>query len=319
MRIAIVTTSYPRRPGDAAGHFVEAEARALVSQGHEVTVLCPGRVSWRTGNPEVRWLPDAGLFGWPGAIERLREVPSRAVGLPLFASTAAVELARGSFDRVIAHWLVPSGFPIALASRAELEVVAHGSDVRLLSVLPRWLRRAVVLSLRARGARFRFVSTELRERLRADTGLSVPARVEPSPIETSGVPDRARARRRIGLPPDARLVVVVSRLVPSKRVDVALGAATLLPHAELVVVGDGPERRALEQRHPEVRFLGHLSRNDALVWISAADVLLSASRQEGAPTVVREARALGVPVVAAPAGDLSAWAESDADLLVVAG
>ena len=32
------------------------------------------------------------------------------------------------------------------------------------------------------------------------------------------------------------------------------------------------------------------------------------------PTVIREARALGIPVVAAPCGDLAEWARSDADL-----
>ncbi|HVY44240.1 MAG TPA: glycosyltransferase, partial [Minicystis sp.] len=46
-------------------------------------------------------------------------------------------------------------------------------------------------------------------------------------------------------------------------------------------------------------------------WVAAADVLLHASAVEGAPTVVREARALGVRVVACPAGDLAAWAAAD--------
>ena len=54
-----------------------------------------------------------------------------------------------------------------------------------------------------------------------------------------------------------------------------------------------------------------------LRWIAAADVLVSASAHEGAPSVVREARALGVPVVAVSAGDLAQWAERDAGLLLV--
>jgi teichuronic acid biosynthesis glycosyltransferase TuaC len=51
--------------------------------------------------------------------------------------------------------------------------------------------------------------------------------------------------------------------------------------------------------------------------MSAADLLLSASRHEGAPTVVREARALGTPVVATDAGDLRAWAAADAGIWLV--
>ena len=56
---------------------------------------------------------------------------------------------------------------------------------------------------------------------------------------------------------------------------------------------------------------------EALTWIAAADVLLSASRSEGAPSVVREARALGVPVAAARVGDLPAWAQADAGLFLI--
>ena len=47
------------------------------------------------------------------------------------------------------------------------------------------------------------------------------------------------------------------------------------------------------------------------MWIRASDLVVSASREEGAPTVVREARALGTPVVTTAAGDLVKWAELD--------
>jgi len=44
--------------------------------------------------------------------------------------------------------------------------------------------------------------------------------------------------------------------------------------------------------------------------------VLHTSRTEGAPTVVREARALGVPVVACLAGDLEAWAANDPGIAI---
>jgi len=40
---------------------------------------------------------------------------------------------------------------------------------------------------------------------------------------------------------------------------------------------------------------------------------------EAAPTVIREARALGVPVIACDAGDVAAWAADDAGIRVVEG
>ncbi|HEX6765805.1 MAG TPA: glycosyltransferase, partial [Polyangiaceae bacterium] len=87
--------------------------------------------------------------------------------------------------------------------------------------------------------------------------------------------------------------------------------------ASVVVVGDGPERATLERDFPHARFVGLLGRERALLWLAAADALLVASRDEGAPSVVREARALGTPVVALEAGDLREWQRSDPGLFVV--
>jgi glycosyltransferase involved in cell wall biosynthesis len=220
---------------------------------------------------------------------------------------------------VIAHWIVPCAWPAALGSAAPLEIVAHGSDVRLLGALPRRLRVSIVGSLLARDARFRFVSGELRQRLAESTGFAQlnDSAVEPAALDLSDAPDREAARRALAIAADARVVTIVSRLVASKRTEVALSAATLLPKSVVLVVGDGPELSRLRERYPGARFLGQKPRPAALACIAAADVVLSASRDEGAPTVVREARALGVPVVAVSAGDLDEWARDDASLFVV--
>jgi glycosyltransferase involved in cell wall biosynthesis len=319
MKIAIITTSFPAHAGDAAGHFVETEARALAKAGHDVTVIAPGKGS-SVQAPSVHWLPDGGSFGWPGALSRLRKSPSRVFGVLRFIVAARKRLDElGPFDRVLSHWIVPGAWPIAVGSSAPLEVVAHGSDVALLLLLPRPIRAWIVGSLLERGAQFRFVSAELRDRLtRATTPvLAAQSRVEPCAIDVSAAPERFAARRRLGVRRHERLVVIASRLIPEKRVHAALGAATLLDGTHVVVVGDGPERAELEQSYPSARFVGQRPRPETLAWIAAADLVIAASRSEGAPTVVREARALGVPVVAAPAGDLPAWAERDRGITVV--
>jgi hypothetical protein len=71
------------------------------------------------------------------------------------------------------------------------------------------------------------------------------------------------------------------------------------------------------RRFPRARFVGHLERPLALAYLAAANVLVSASRQEGAPTTVREARALGTDVVSVAAGDLELWAHRDPGLHIV--
>ena len=107
----------------------------------------------------------------------------------------------------------------------------------------------------------------------------------------------AEKRARIGAP----FAVCVARLVASKRVEAAIAWARGrgLP---LVVVGDGPERAALERAARagggRVVFVGRTSRDEALAWIAASVEVVQASRAEGASTVVREAEMLGVRVAA---------------------
>ena len=323
MRVAVLTTSYPAFAGDPAGHFVATEASNLASLGHQVTVLAPAPAcpDPLARHPvDVVALPHSGLLGWPGAVARARVRPYRALGAPVFVAAAARALVRsGPYDRVIAHWIVPCGWPAAVASRAALEIVAHGSDVRLIAALPRPLRKSIVGSLLSRNARFRFVSRELRQTLAESTGFSelLDSTVEPAALDFTEAPTREAARQALGILPDTRVVTIVSRLLPSKRVAVALSAATLLPKTDVLVVGDGPELATLREGYPAARFLGRQPRPVALACIAAADLVLSASRDEGAPTVVREARTLGVPVVAVSAGDLPEWARHDPSLLLV--
>lgn len=329
-RVVVVTTSFPRSEGDAAGHFVLAEVRALQRAGADVLVLAAGDSSYAPIDCRVRFLGGGELFTWPGVLPRLRENPGRALHALRFvreARRALVEL--GKIDRIVAHWLVPSAFPIAVprartGKRPRLQVTAHGSDVRVLLRLPERLRRGILTMLFDERAELRFVSQALRTELLERTELPrhvalwlERAVVAPAAIELPASLNRTSARETLRLDDAMRLVVIAGRLVPEKRIDVALRAAELVPRAVVVVMGSGPEFERLRAEFPDVRFLGQVPRGDALTWLAAADVLVNASLEEGAPTVVREARALGVPVVARPCGDLTLWADTDDDLWLV--
>lgn len=325
-RIAIVSTSYPASAEDPSGHFVATEARELARAGHVVTVFTGGVAQAARddhANPRVVRVWDGGATGWPGVVARLKERPVRGLGLVAWGLGVRRQLARlGPFERVIGHFLLPTGFPVLFGANwagAELTLVAHGSDARLLAQLPAALGRRLVRSL-CMNARVRCVSRELCCLLQqiAEEPLEGRLSVAPAPIDVSTAPTQSEARARLGVSDDARLVVIVSRLIASKRIDDALAAVALLSGAVVVVVGDGPELARLRSAHPEARFVGRVARAHALTWISAADAVLSASRLEGAPSAVREARALGVPVVASEAGDLAEWAERDPKLWVVA-
>lgn len=311
MRIVVVTTSYPLFEGDPSGHFVRSEVLELLNAGHEVTVLAPHpRPHQLSGPPRVCFMPGGSAFGWPGARSRIAAWPPRAAWVGVFVLACCRYLARHPCDLVIAHWLLPSGIPIASSTATPSEIVVHGSDARWLCTWPRWLRSLVFRQLRRQGSRLRFVSQQLRDELLGalDAPLDLPTTVRPCVLHTKAA-DRTSARAALGVEPEARLALVVGRLLASKRIDLALSAD--MPAHQWVVIGDGPEAARLRSRHSGVRFLGRLPHDLTLLWLSAADVLVSASLLEGSPTVVREARQLGTRVLAAPAGDLVDWAAHD--------
>lgn len=117
--------------------------------------------------------------------------------------------------------------------------------------------------------------------------------------------DRAAARELLGVDPGAVLVVCVGRLAEQKGQDVLLDAwpdvVMARDGAELVLVGDGPQRDVLVDRAQAlsgVRFAGAHDRAGALAWLRAADVVVVPSRYEGMALVPLEAAALGARVVA---------------------
>jgi glycosyltransferase involved in cell wall biosynthesis len=266
-------------------------------------------------------------FGFPGFLERAQSSPWHATGALQFVAGAIGWLGRAPAPaRLIAHFLLPCAVPIAtrgLGKRvAALEVVVHGSDARLFAQLPLgrgWIAKELVRSR----AQLRFVSSELRDLVlgclpsRERDALRPVSRIEPCAIDMPEALSRARARELLGIAPDTAVAVIVARLIAGKRVHIALEACERVEALRAIVVGEGPELGRLMRRFPRATFVGQVERPLALSYLAAADALVSASLHEGAPTVVREARALGTPVVCLAAGDVARWAESDAGIHVV--
>ncbi|SCK55984.1 Glycosyltransferase involved in cell wall bisynthesis [Streptomyces sp. WMMB 714] len=123
--------------------------------------------------------------------------------------------------------------------------------------------------------------------------------------ETARAACRAALPLLRALPEDAPLVVCVGRLCPQKGQKSLLKAwadvTAQVPGAWLVLVGDGPDRAALEARAPrQVLFAGA---SDAVGrWYAAADVTVLPSRWEGMALTPLEAMACGRPVVVTDVG-----------------
>jgi glycosyltransferase involved in cell wall biosynthesis len=127
------------------------------------------------------------------------------------------------------------------------------------------------------------------------------------------LPSLEEARQRLGWDHDSPVLLFVGALAPHKSIPLLLTVFQSLlqhiPHAKLVLAGDGPMRRQLDievDRHglsERVEFLGY--REDVPLLIVASDLLVLPSTEgEGSPAVIKEAMACRRPVVAASHGGI---------------
>lgn len=326
MRILLVAHGFPRGADDLAGAFLLDLARGQQALGHEIAAVVPhdaglalhdhlGGVEirrFRYGRDEDETLAYRGtmaeqvLRSWSA---RWRFV--RFIG----AMRAAVQRAVREWrpDIVHVHWWFPGGLAI-WPGRLSVPVVvtSHGTDLFLAdrSAPLRSLASRILPSARA----VTVISTPLAERARR---LGVPAdriTVVPMPIRApEGTPADA----------DARVpgrVLFLGRLVARKGAAVAIDAMPALrrrvPHATLRVVGDGPERAALEAQvdrlglRDAVTFVGAIPPSAvATEYASAAAFVMPAitdwkGEQEGFGLVLVEAMRAGLPVVASRSGGI---------------
>lgn len=120
---------------------------------------------------------------------------------------------------------------------------------------------------------------------------------------------RAETRAEEGIAPERVLMLFVGRLVGLKRLDVLLEAfeGIMTEHStlDLVVIGDGPLRGALEdwaRVHPgRLKLLGRQNQECVVAWMRACDFLVLTSDHEQWGLVVNEAMTCGLPVIVSDA------------------
>jgi glycosyltransferase involved in cell wall biosynthesis len=134
-------------------------------------------------------------------------------------------------------------------------------------------------------------------------------------------------RAELGLDDDAVLATFVGRMVAIKRADVLLEAVAAarraVPALVLALVGDGPERPALEERAralglaDAVRFTGY--RRDLPEILGGTDLAVLSSDNEGTPVSLIEAAAAARPLVSTRAGGVADVVPRGAGVLVACG
>ena len=284
------------------------EAQGLMRRGHEVILLCP---------PQARIHAEAPNWGVPVAalpIDRKRPRSLRALMGWLRAGRCDVVITHSSTDSWLAALALRClGRPVPIVRTRHISApVPRGP-------LSRWLY------MRA-AARVVTTGEALKRQLVERNGFSE-SRIEsvPTGIDAGRFRpgERKASRARFGLPQDRILVGIVATLRSWKGHAHLLDAFTHLPaHIELVIVGDGPQREALEQRIARLGLRGRVhmqgQQADVLPWLRALDIFaLPSFANEGVPQALVQAMLVELPCVTTPIGGIPELAEHERTALLV--
>lgn len=105
------------------------------------------------------------------------------------------------------------------------------------------------------------------------------------------------------LPDNKRIILMASALIPSKRVAEGIRSMALVSNGFLVIAGDGPLRKEIQELAAHVLpgrhlLLGSVQRDEMPAWYRRADAFLHTSQDEPFGIVYLEAAASGLPIVA---------------------
>ena len=306
MKILLCNYEYP--PLGGGGGVFCAQIAGELAQRHEITVLTSA-----VGSNEQRDVENG--------VEVIR-VPTgkrqdrAAATFPAMfryvwsARSAGRRLVRDrDFDIINSYFVIPTG-PVG-------DLLAHltgkphvisilGGDIydpsKAMSPHRHWFLRAVVRRLLRRSTRVVAESEDIADNMRRyftpELGSDlIPLGIERPPASNASAID-------LGLPPEARKMVTVGRLVDRKAVDQLIDLTeSLTDNEHLVIVGDGPLRPDLEKRAASgsagarIHFLGHVTDEEKFAALRQSDVFVSTSQHEGFGLVFLEAMACGLPVI----------------------
>lgn len=303
MKYLLVTNDFPPKVGGIQNYLWElwrrlpAESTAVLTTPHDGASAFDARQNFRVVRDRSKVL-----------------LPTRALASRIDALAAELDV-----DLVLLDPAVPLGILGPWLERP-YGVILHGAEVTVPGRLPiagASLRRVL------RGARVVIAAGGYpASEARRCAGTDLPTIVVPPGVATDRfLPlsdgDRRATRRRLGLDPEAPLVVGLSRLVPRKGFDVLIDAAARVaerhPTLQVAIAGSGRDRSRLERRARRngspVRFLGRIADADVAPLLGSADVFAMLCRerwfgleQEGFGIVFLEASSCSVPVIAGRSG-----------------
>ena len=352
MKIAVLTSSYPRFPGDGTAPFVMAFCEGLTKLSNDVIVAAPYDPLVRpTGSTKVKikrfryiWPDRLNLMGHARSLRA--EVSLRPLSyllLPFFLLGAFISLYRITGEQesnlIHVHWVLPNGLIaawVAALRHIPFVVSLHGSDIYLA-------RRNKIFGLLAKYIFHRAsgVTACSPELLEAAAEMGAP---QNSVLLAYGVdsekfiPDQRNNefRQMLGIGKDDLLIVTLGRLVYKKGFNVLIDSTAEIvksgTNIHVVIGGEGPLKSELNDQVKTlnlrdcIQFIGPISWDQVPEFLASGDIFVLPSIRDqygnidGLPNVLLEAMSSGTAVVASDIpGVKSVLDDSQSGILVSSG
>lgn len=286
-------------------NYISLNKSCLESLGHEVFVITFGSVDYQDDEPNVIRSPgvpilDTGYYLGLGystqARKIVRSLDVAHIHHPFVTGTLAMRHCR------------PYGIPVIFTNHTRYDLYAQAympavpdviGETALQAYMPGFCRACDLVIAPSEGMRDVLVGFGV------DTFIDVvPNGVDLKPFQ---IPKGHICREDLGFTSDDVIMVYTGRLGPEKNVSFLLrafnGVAQVNPQIRLLLVGDGPEREAMQERVNEldlgnrVRFTGMVPYSELPDYVALADGFMTASVTEVHPLSVIEAMAAGLPVL----------------------
>lgn len=314
MRVAIINHGiFPFLMGgmERHTHFL---ASHMAEAGAEVDVIVPELSPAQTAEFEAAGNPyKLTQFPWPAAKLWLRSNY-------LFSKAAAPYLASGGFDAVYCQGFSGWAYLAGKGPKAATIYNPHGLEMfksvgleaKLKSLPMRWAGREQARLADRTVSLGGGLTREVRDFLKLpDTRIEV----LPNAVDLGYIDSFAKGMKAEG---GRTRFVFVGRLEHNKGIGYLCEAFAGLPEAHLTIVGSGPLGDELRARYalPNIEFAGRLDDAELFARYHASDGFVFASLYEGMPTVILEAMACSLPVIATDIGAVRTMVDKDNGFVV---
>lgn len=331
-KLLVTASTFPRWKDDTEPRFILDLCKALTKY-FDITILVPSCPNSRDEEvlegvnviryhyfPVHRWE----TLCYPGAIvPRIKEKWIRACLVPfLFIGLYLKEKKIiNSFDMVHAHWLIPQGV-VQSFFRKPYVLTGHGGDILELNKFPinilkgRALKKADAVSV---------VSPKLKDYIDQQYHIdNIYVQSMGCNIDTFSIENKVENYFDQGY---KKAILYVGRFVKIKGIEFLIDAMETID-AKLILVGDGPDRERLEQRASKLKdkitFWGARPHSELATIYASSDIFvlpsitLEGGVTEGTPTVIAEAMASGLPIIATNTGGIPDIIENGKNGFIIA-